>query len=177
MASRREFTFGSMILALTGSRAAQAGIPELDGKLLPVREDPERAPRLDVDFTVSRSRDRLDVRMVVGNAHSEVIDVLAARGSLPAPYVEASIDIDGQRFELARIVERDRREVFTRAGPLPRYETVGPGASFVLGTYRFQWPDDVPDLPVRLHGTVEASSHHVVFDQTVHFGSASAKAS
>ena len=165
MASRREFTFGSMLLALTGARTARAGIPELDVKPSGPSVDP--MPKVDFAFAVSRPRKDLRVAVTVTNRDGVPLEVVAARGSMPGAYLDASIAIDGHRFELAVIYEGDRREIFSRAGPMPRFERLLAGASLQLGTYRFQWPDGVPDLPVQVKGGLDVDARFVTFERTL----------
>ncbi|MEN0066460.1 MAG: hypothetical protein AAGA48_30265 [Myxococcota bacterium] len=171
MASRREFTFGSMILAMTGSSTARAGIPELDVPQAapPVRE-PSGPPKIDTRFRVQRQGRRLEVFTTVTNRGRGTIEFVSARGTRPGPYVGAAITIDGHRFELPAVFEGDRRQFITRAGPIPQYSQLLAGQSLEVGPSSFEWPDGVPDLPVRLTGGIDAQGHFIEFDETVRFG-------
>lgn len=181
MASRREFTFGSMILALTGARAARASIPELQAEtadLPPQRSDwidpPRRsqAPRIDVDFAVSRFDQRLQVTTTVTNRHREPVEVLVLRGSSPGPFLTVAIHIDGERFELPQVYQGDRRAFLSRAGPIPHWQSLAVHEAVAIAPHLFEWPAGVPDLPVALKVEVQVAGFSIERSRTLRLGGA-----
>ena len=140
MATRRNFTFGSLVLAMAGPTAARAGGPA------------RTAPPLEIGATGRREGDQLIVELTVTNPTADPIEILAGRGSGPGPWVGASIVIDDQPFELAAVFDGDRRDLISRIGPIPRWAPLAAGATESFGPYRFQWPHGVPDRAITLKG-------------------------
>lgn len=176
MASRRAFTFGSMVLALTGARAAQAGIPELDVPVEPnsrrKSRSPEPQPSLDIAFATSRARGLLEVVVTVTNRSADPVEFVAARGSRPGPWLTAVVTVDEARFELPVVFEADRRQFFSRVGPAPRWEMLAAGSSATLDPYRFEWPKGLAEGSVALTVEVEVMGQSVPVRHTATVGGA-----
>jgi hypothetical protein len=135
--SRRGFTFASLIAAISPAASAAepspSTIPELD-------EPPAPGARLQVSAAVTRRGETLEVTLQVAN-RGEAVDLLVAEGSRPASRPEVFALVDADRVPLAPILgERDRREMLSRIGPLPRFQTLEPEATIALGPHAFQGP-------------------------------------
>ncbi len=146
MATRRQFTFGSLVLALTGSRAAQAGIPTA-------------APKFDVAFTAKAVRKQRVVEVsLVAELHAEAaMEAVVERGSMPGPWLQASLLADaGEPVELSLIYEGNKREMFmSRVGPVPRWAPMAVGKPMSFGPYRFSVPRGAEGSRVQLVGGME----------------------
>ncbi|MBX2803968.1 MAG: hypothetical protein KTR31_40200 [Myxococcales bacterium] len=176
MATRRSFTFGSLVLALGAAGTARASDtvakkkPQL--KQVPQRQAQAPAPHdgppdVGIRATAKRSRSVLKVQLEVVNRQPEAVEVMVARGSMPGAWLVATIDIDGEPFELGRIHEGDRREFMSRMGPIPRFAPLASGERHQMGPYKFAWPEGVPDLPVHLTGGLDTESGVVDINEQV----------
>lgn len=156
MSTRRDFTFGGLVLALTGATAARANQPA------------KAAPKLGWSHRVSHRKGKLTVHVSVTNQGDESLEVVAALGDGPGAYVSASIDIEGEPLELARVMTVDRRKVLmSRRGPIPEWRPLAQGASLELGPYEFAWPKGVPPTAVRLTADIDTINGRSEYRATV----------
>ena len=159
MASRRQFTFGSLVLALTGSQAARAGGPRQGSAPLPFRWA----------ATSSRKGQVLTVNLTVQNTSKAPVEVVTQLGDGPGAWLSAAIDIEGETLDLAPIYEGNRRRMMmSRMGPIPQWGPLVSGAPLALGPYRFAWPKGVPTRSVALLAELESELGMAQHRMTVH---------
>ena len=126
---RRLFTFSSLALAVK-AEARATGLDTLDPDLLQAA------------WTQSVADGMLVLSIRLGTQSRHQLSVLVARGSRPATEVQAFMAGAGE-FELkAAPVEFSRREMMSRSGPLPRYQTLSAASPIELGEFRFSLPPD-----------------------------------
>lgn len=160
MATRRDFTFGSLVLALTGSATARAG------GLAPASAKP--AARLRWSHRARLQKGVLTVHASVVNTSTEPLEVVVARGPLPGAHLAAVLTIDEDRTELAPILKGDRRKVFmSRMGPIPEWAPLAAKDRLELGPYEFAWPQGVPATKVELSGGLDTEHGYQEFLATV----------
>lgn len=162
MTNRRTFTFASLGLAV--STAARGAIPELEPQL---QQAPAPAPSLSASWSLSKDKDELVAKLTLANLSRDPVDVLAARGSSPAPDVTAFLEVDGEDIELSRaFTDVDRRDLMSRMGPRPRWEPVASNGKVQIGEYRFSLPPDVGPETVRLVAQVQLDSGPIELAQS-----------
>lgn len=158
MATRRSFTFGGLVLALTGASTARAGGL---GKLAPAPSGP---PPLKWAHRVTHRGRVLTVHVSITNTADGPLEVVTARGPLPGAHVSASIDLEGEATELQPILKGDRREVFmSRMGPIPEWAPLASKEKVEFGPYEFAWPRDLPLTDVVLLGGVDTMQGYSEF--------------
>ncbi|MEZ4241125.1 MAG: hypothetical protein R3F59_34190 [Myxococcota bacterium] len=122
MLDRRSFTFGSL-LALGGTAAAaEPPIPEL--------QQAPPAARLRATWALAERGERLLATLTLHNDGREPIDVMVARGSLPGPFVQATVDGEPLTMDLSKA---KRRDLMSRVGPVPRFEAIAAGGEAKVG--------------------------------------------
>jgi hypothetical protein len=142
-ASRRQFTFGALMLALSGKARASDTPPS---KTLAL------APR----YSARRVGQELLVDLSLVN-QGDATEVIHRWGSRLAPGMTAVVRVDGRPTELAQVVDLDRRELVSRMGPRPQFAPLAVDATLDVGTYRFAWVDGLPEGTVQLALTVETA--------------------
>jgi hypothetical protein len=144
---RRRFTFGSLLLLVSGAAAAASDVSS------EVAPEAPPGPVLAPSWSIVRVPDsrRIFVFLTLHNDGPEPIEVLTARGRNPATRVTA--EIAGRR--LHRVVEIERSLLEPRIGPLPRYRTVAAGGMLAVGPYGFELPSGREAEVVTVQGEVE----------------------
>ncbi len=162
MATRRSFTFGSLVLALTGPSAARAsaGAGAAAGA-------ETKLPSLKIDLSARRRGGLLIVDLTVENQEHAPVEIVTQLGSRPGAWLTAAISLSGERLELAPVLEGDRREMLSRVGPIPQWAPLAAGKRLRMGPYKFAWPKGVPDHAVALHGSVSVERGQVEFERTL----------
>lgn len=157
MTSRRTFTFASLAVA-AGASTARAG-------------QLQAGPDLGARWSIERTKRELVVTLAVANRGKDPIDLLVKRGSSPGPYVTAALEVEEGPIALSEIHSGDRRELMSRMGPIPQYQTLASGADLVLGPWRFTLPEGADREAVSLvaqvtslQGNVEMRSGVVASD-------------
>jgi len=157
MTSRRTFTFASLALA-AGASTARAGAPQAQLSA--------PAP-LGSRWTIERKPKELVVRLDVTNRTAEAIELLVKRGSSPGPDLRASLEVEDGAIALSEIFQGDRRELMSRIGPIPQYQTLAAGAELVLGPWHFTLPEGAEAESLSLTATVTTSLGQVVLSSGV----------
>ncbi len=177
MATRRSFTLGSLVLALTGAQTARAREPQQlkPQQLKPQRRQPQpiqlqegsQPPELKIALDARHKGSHLVVELGVENLGPAPVELVVRWGSRPGVTLAAQIEVAGEPLELAAVLEGDRREFISRLGPIPEWAPLAAGKSLKMGPYRFSWPDGVPVGEVRFTGHVSCESGEVTFERRI----------
>jgi len=153
---RRAFTFGSLAALILPS-VALADVPEVEAATPP----DSKKEGLDARFSVNKNG---DANLVIGttlvNQGKKPMDVIVGRGSRPGPYLRAFLD-GGEPTELADVTPYDRRDMISRMGPMPVWQTLASGGEVVLKPYLFALPAGVGDGTVSLVDQVDTRDGNV----------------
>lgn len=169
MATRRSFTFGSLVLALTGPSLARAEEPQRQAAVAPPRAQPE-PPRLKIHLDARRKGQVLLADVRVENLQREPVDLVVRWGSRPGVHLDAAISVAGEPLGLAAVLEGDRREFMSRLGPVPEWAPLAGGKSLKMGPYKFGWPEGVPDGEVTFSGFVTCEGDGISFERRIVLG-------
>jgi len=150
-ASRRQFTFGALMLALSGKAHAAKPGPKLpqQQQARPTDPVPTPTPLLSPRWAVGRKGKELHVFLALENA-GDPTDVIVKWGSRLGPSLTAAIAVEDRYQELAQVFDVDRRELVSRMGPRPTFAPLARNGVLEIGTYRFAWVDGLPEDAVRL---------------------------
>jgi len=164
--NRRQFTFGALMLALSGKARADepSDAPAPQAPSPPAA--PSDPPALEASYEARRVGDELHIDLSLAN-DGEPTDLISRWGSRLGPVLVAAIAVDGEQTELARVIDVDRRELVSRVGPRPQFAPLAKGGRLDIGTYRFAWVEGWPEGEVELTLTVEATTGPVTLGPEV----------
>jgi hypothetical protein len=149
--SPRTLSFASLLVASSAFADAPTPIAEVDGAAPSAVAAPSQDVQLAATWETEVRGGELHVRLSVTNHGINMADLVLRRGRSPGVELAAmagDVALDPILDPVAL------REQSSRMGPMPVWGPVAPGATAVIGVYRFKLPRGLRSAPIVLEGEV-----------------------
>lgn len=152
MLDRRKFTFGMLLGAAASASTAASANPE---------QKAPQAERFRARYAATSAGKTVEITLALVNLSSEPVSVVSRRGSQPGAGLSVARVGAPDGEQLAPIINVDRKELVSRIGPRPIFETLAAGAEMSFGPYQFASPEGAPEEIV-ISSWVEVAPYETV---------------